>query len=420
MLLRFMGFSVLLQSAVVVRADVYVSGFNSGGVYRFDEVTGSRVGSGVFIAPGSGGLALPHGVLRLADGTFLVASAGSDAVLRYAGDGAFLSAFIANGENGVPPGTLDYPVDLVLGAGGELLVSSQLNDRVLKFDAADGAFLGDVGAPGTIDGPSGLAVDAANGAIFGAGRFGNHVRRLSAAGVPSATFLPAAFTQPFGVALEGAGGRLFVADGNAQAVRVVDAITGATLSTFTGGLSLPVGVRLDPQGAVCVASYNGDRVARFDAATGEAGTDVVTPAAVAAAGLDGPNFFAFIPNPSPLESWRLQYFGSMADSGEAANGADPDHDGLPNLLEFAVGARPDAATVSPFDVSTEAGHLRLRVERAPVSGVAWTAEASADLADWEGTGLVVVTDDPSLLEVRDALPLGAGGRKFLRFRVNPE
>ena len=418
--LRCTLFATVWLAATTVRADVYVSGFNSGGVYRFDETSGAPVGGGVFIAPGSGGLAQPHGILRLVDGTFVVASAGTDEVLRYDADGGFLSRFIANGQNGVPPGTLDYPVDLVLSPGGVLLVTSQLNDRVLRFAAADGAFLGDACPPGTIDGPSGVAVDASNGTVFCAGRFGNHVRRLGAAGVPSAAFSPAVFGQPFGVALDADGGRLFVADGNANAVRAVHAETGATLATLTGGLSLPVGVRIDLDGNVYVASYNGDRVARFDATTGAAGSDVVTAAAAAAAGLDGPNFFAFIADPTPLEAWRLTYFGTLEEAGGSANGADPDHDGLANVLEFAVDGRPDAPTASPFETALDNGGLLLRVHRAPVAGVVWAAEASADLVEWSPEDMSVVTDTPALYEVRDALSAGAGGRRFLRFTVRPE
>jgi hypothetical protein len=72
-------------------ADLYVSSFNSGGVYRFEDGTGQPVGTGVFIPPRSGGLALPRGLLRLADGTLLVAGAGTDEVLRYAPDGSYHS-----------------------------------------------------------------------------------------------------------------------------------------------------------------------------------------------------------------------------------------------------------------------------------------------------------------------------------------
>jgi uncharacterized delta-60 repeat protein len=44
--------------------------------------------------------------------------------------------------------------------------------------------------------------------------------------------------------------------------------------------------------------------------------------------------------PSPLEAWRLRHFGAVAGTGDAADGADPDKDGLTNLVEFAFDLDP--------------------------------------------------------------------------------
>jgi hypothetical protein len=46
---------------------------------------------------------------------------------------------------------------------------------------------------------------------------------------------------------------------------------------------------------------------------------------------------------SPLESWRLHHFGSIENSGAAANTSDPDRDGLANLAEYALGGNPTTA-----------------------------------------------------------------------------
>jgi hypothetical protein len=51
------------------------------------------------------------------------------------------------------------------------------------------------------------------------------------------------------------------------------------------------------------------------------------------------------------EAWRLSYFGSTSDSDDGANDADPDLDGLSNLLEFATGSDPLSSSSNP--VSTE-------------------------------------------------------------------
>ena len=44
--------------------------------------------------------------------------------------------------------------------------------------------------------------------------------------------------------------------------------------------------------------------------------------------------------PAPIQSWRSTYFGSPLNAGMAADTADADNDGLPNLVEFAFGLNP--------------------------------------------------------------------------------
>ncbi len=44
----------------------------------------------------------------------------------------------------------------------------------------------------------------------------------------------------------------------------------------------------------------------------------------------------------PLQSWREVYFGRTDGAAEAADLADPDGDGMPNLLEYATGSSPTA------------------------------------------------------------------------------
>ncbi|HEY8903997.1 MAG TPA: LamG-like jellyroll fold domain-containing protein, partial [Chthoniobacterales bacterium] len=42
-----------------------------------------------------------------------------------------------------------------------------------------------------------------------------------------------------------------------------------------------------------------------------------------------------------VENWRLAHFGTTANSGNAADGADPDGDGMTNAQEFAAGTDPN-------------------------------------------------------------------------------
>ena len=149
----FLAALTLALAPGLVRADLLVSSFSGHRVLRYSESNGTPVS--VFIAGGSGGLNLPHGIAVGPDGNVYVASAGNDAVLRYQGtNGAFLGEFISP-TNGV----LDYPVALEFRPDGFLYVSSQLNNSVARFNATNGAFAGlfVTNGSGGLNGPSGLA-----------------------------------------------------------------------------------------------------------------------------------------------------------------------------------------------------------------------------------------------------------------------
>ncbi|MES2708303.1 MAG: Calx-beta domain-containing protein [Verrucomicrobiota bacterium] len=86
---------------------------------------------------------------------------------------------------------------------------------------------------------------------------------------------------------------------------------------------------------------------------------------------------------SPLLAWRQAHFGSTADTGEAANGADSDQDGLANILEYALGTKPKTATAPPLEMSAEGGQWTLRFPRQSGSGqVILTLQSSTDLVEW--------------------------------------
>jgi hypothetical protein len=50
--------------------------------------------------------------------------------------------------------------------------------------------------------------------------------------------------------------------------------------------------------------------------------------------------------PTALQSWRLANFGMHLNTGEATNDADPDKDGVPNLIEYVRGSNPKAASTN--------------------------------------------------------------------------
>jgi len=93
---------------------------------------------------------------------------------------------------------------------------------------------------------------------------------------------------------------------------------------------------------------------------------------------------------NPLQLWRDNYFKTTANSGNAADLADPDGDGIPNLLEYALGTRPDStedehgSTSLPATVITD-GRLRLsfKMPSSPPAELQYRVRASSDLVTWK-------------------------------------
>jgi hypothetical protein len=66
---------------------------------------------------------------------------------------------------------------------------------------------------------------------------------------------------------------------------------------------------------------------------------------------------------SPRATWRQTFFGTADNSGNAADSADPDSDGLANLLEYAFASNPTVASPPPLSLSSTNGHVALTFQR---------------------------------------------------------
>jgi hypothetical protein len=123
-----------------------------------------------------------------------------------------------------------------------------------------------------------------------------------------------------------------------------------------------------------------------------------------------------------FNNWSQTHFGSTAKSGSAADGADPDQDGLPNLLEYALNLPPNAASRAPAAVQAAGGNLEYTYTRGTAAyngGTTFQVEWSDDLTTWFTNGVVesLLTDDGTQQQVKATLPTGSGGRRFVRLRV---
>lgn len=127
---------------------------------------------------------------------------------------------------------------------------------------------------------------------------------------------------------------------------------------------------------------------------------------------------------TPSESWRQQFFGTVANSGNAADTATPKHDGVPNLMKFATGMNPAQSGRMPGSATKNGGNIIFTYPRSKTalsSGVTYTVEWSDTLAadSWSSVGVTEssVVDQGSTEEVSASVSAGANGRRFVRLKV---
>lgn len=121
----------------------------------------------------------------------------------------------------------------------------------------------------------------------------------------------------------------------------------------------------------------------------------------------------------PLEAWRGARFGGESSNPMVAgNEADPDGDGLANLLEYALGTNPQGFTPPPVP-SLDGGTLSIIYTiDLLATDVTLTPQWSDDLGDWQSGGFTLETlgEVDSVRTVRASVAASAG-KRFLRLEV---
>lgn len=125
----------------------------------------------------------------------------------------------------------------------------------------------------------------------------------------------------------------------------------------------------------------------------------------------------------PYNSWLYTYFGAAANTAAiAADTADPDSDGLPNLVEYFLGtipaAHPDAVPAIARELIGGVPSLTLTFTRDPIrTDITYHTQVSTDLATWTDIP-DVQTGTIGALQIRKAsVPLANGPKEFLHIKV---
>ena len=125
-----------------------------------------------------------------------------------------------------------------------------------------------------------------------------------------------------------------------------------------------------------------------------------------------------------LDVWEIANFGN-ANPGSNSPDADPDGDGISNLMEYALGTNPLQANPNPLvsDLVTVGAnqYLRLTVPTNPTAtNLTYTVEVCGDLSvpSWNSAETLIDPDSPpNVLRVRDTVPINSMTRRFIRLKV---
>ena len=124
---------------------------------------------------------------------------------------------------------------------------------------------------------------------------------------------------------------------------------------------------------------------------------------------------------TPIEQWRFNAFGDFATDALAADTADFDHDGVSNLLEYALGMNAASMDRGALPAAQRiGGHLALSYVPA-ATDVTYGVESSTDLVTWSSVDVEQVTlanpNPPESLTFWCKTPMLNSTRVFLRIKV---
>lgn len=121
----------------------------------------------------------------------------------------------------------------------------------------------------------------------------------------------------------------------------------------------------------------------------------------------------------PIEGWRGVEFGAHSGNGEiAGNEADPDGDGMANLIEYALGLDPNEFSPAP-GATIEDGILSITYTiDLEATDVTVTPQWSEDLTAWQAAGITVETiSEVGTIRTLKAKRSAASAASFLRIKV---
>lgn len=130
------------------------------------------------------------------------------------------------------------------------------------------------------------------------------------------------------------------------------------------------------------------------------------------------------PASGSIDEWRQFWFGTTSNTGSAADTADDDKDGVPNLMEFGLGLNPTLPSVPVFQTQINGNNLEFTYTRSTAAVLAgrtfqvpWTQTLNGTDWNYADTTQTVLTDNGTFQTVKATVPKGSSGRRFVRLEV---
>jgi len=126
--------------------------------------------------------------------------------------------------------------------------------------------------------------------------------------------------------------------------------------------------------------------------------------------------------PDPFANWIGDSYPGVADPSVAGPAADPDGDGIANLLEYAAGSSPSEPSAALGDLTGNGGVLEFTYRKSQsATGITMEVEWSDSLApgSWSTSGVTqtVLTPASDPQTITAIVPAGNSGKRFVRLRV---
>ncbi|MEY3897885.1 MAG: hypothetical protein RLZZ214_3406, partial [Verrucomicrobiota bacterium] len=190
-------------------------------------------------------------------------------------------------------------------------------------------------------------------------------------------------------------------------------VTLGGLAATYDGMPHPVSATTTPTGLAVLLTYNGSATAPTVPGTYPVLADI------ADANHSGSTADTLVIAARSLENWVTGKFSpAQIAAGESAPSADPDHDGLTNLAEYALGGQPYAFTAQPA-MTSDATSMSVTFQRpAWIGDVIYQAEAGDNFTTWAALTLEVLNpgSDPETVRATHTFPLPKPAKTFLRLR----